>query len=93
MSALGELNDLLKLIPVWRDLVTLPARVRALEEKLGVDAAITDDRPVCGFCRSGKLDLIDEKPDDMFGDVGVMRHTLKCSDAACGKTTTRQREP
>lgn len=93
MSVLGELNDLLKQIPVWRDLVTLPARVRALEERLGIGAAIVDDRPVCGFCRTGKLDLIDEKPDDVFGDLGVMRHTLKCSNVGCGKTTTRQRDP
>lgn len=94
MSVLGELNELLKQIPVWRELVTLPARVRAIEERLGVNGVpATDDRPVCQFCRKGRVDLIDEQPDPTFGAVGVMRQTLKCDNTACARTTTRQRDP
>lgn len=91
---LGELNELLKQIPVWRELVTLPARVRAIEQRLGMTGAEPlDDRPLCAFCRKGRLDLIDEKPDPILGDLGVKQLTLKCDDAGCRRTTSRQRDP
>lgn len=92
MSMLGELNELLKQIPVWRELVTLPARVRALEERLGVAGAIpVDDRATCRYCRTGKLDVKNSRPDPVFGDVGIKLETLQCD--GCGKTDERQFDP
>jgi hypothetical protein len=92
MSMLADLNTLLEKIPVWRDLVTLPKRVAAIEARLNMAAApAIDDRPVCQFCRKGRMDLTEEVPDPTFGPLGVMKHTLKCAE--WGKTTSRQREP
>jgi hypothetical protein len=92
MSVFGELNELLNKIPVWKELLTLPARVKAIEDRLNLAGApVVDDRPVCPFCRKGRLDLVDEKPHRLLGRVGVMEQTLKCD--ACSKTRTQQREP
>lgn len=89
---LGELNELLKQIPIWRELVTLPARVRAIEERMGLaKGPLTDDRPTCRFCRTGKLDLVKSEPDPIFGDMGLKQDTLKCE--ACGQTEERQVDP
>jgi hypothetical protein len=95
MSVFGELNDLLNRLPVWKELISLPARVRAIEERLQMagTAAVVDDRPVCPFCRRGRMDLIKEEPDRVMGDLGVMRQTLKCDAAECGKERMQQREP
>jgi hypothetical protein len=93
MSVLGELNELLNRIPVWRELITLPRRVKALEERLGMaGAAPADERPTCRYCRTGKLDLVDSKPHRTFGEVGVNVDTLKCDNPACGKTEEREHE-
>ena len=94
MSVLGELNELLKQIPIWRELITLPARVRAIEEKLKMASGpVTDERPACRYCRTGKLDLQDIKPHPVLGAVGVNEEFFKCDNAACGKTTVIQNPP
>ena len=41
----------------------------------------------CTWCGNGKLHLIDETPDPIFGTLGVSRQTLRCDDPACGKLT------
>ena len=90
MNVLGELNELLNRIPAWSELLTLPNRVRALEEKLGRrKSPIVDDRPTCPFCGVGKLSLIDVRPDPNFGALGMIRETLKCDAADCGKLTNK----
>jgi hypothetical protein len=43
-----------------------------------------NDRPICGWCRRGKLDLIKEWQDPTYGIVGV---TLRCDTPDCGKFT------
>lgn len=89
MSMLGELNELLKQIPVWRELVTLPARVRAIEERIGLATGpLVDDRETCRYCRKGKLDLTSSVPDPTFGELGVKLETMTCD--ACGRTEERQ---
>jgi hypothetical protein len=71
MNVLGELNELLSKIPAWSELLTLPNRVRAIEEKLSTrKASIVDDRPTCSFCGVGKLSLIDVRPDPKLRRVG-----------------------
>jgi hypothetical protein len=37
-----------------------------------------DDRPTCECCGQVKLDLIDERPDSIFGVLGMACQTLKC---------------
>lgn len=44
-------------------------------------------RPKCSWCRKGKLDLIEERPDPIFGVLGMTLQTLKCDAADCGKLT------
>ncbi len=93
MSVFGELNALLEKIPVWRELVTLPKRVAAIEARLNMAGALAaDDRPVCSYCRQGRLNLEDEKPHRVMGDLGVMEQTWKCERSECGRTRTTQRE-
>ena len=46
-----------------------------------------DDRPTCQCCGQGKLDLIDERPDPIFGALGMSCQTLKCDFLECGKLT------
>jgi hypothetical protein len=44
-------------------------------------------RPACSWCGRGKLDLIDERPDPIFGVLGMRLSTLKCVAPECGKLT------
>jgi hypothetical protein len=46
-----------------------------------------DDRPTCECCGQGKLGLIDERPDPIFGVLGMTCQTLKCDFLECGKLT------
>ncbi|MEA2809481.1 MAG: hypothetical protein QOJ17_3622 [Rhodospirillaceae bacterium] len=46
-----------------------------------------DDRPTCECCGQGKLELIDERPDPIFGVLGMTCQTLKCDFLECGKLT------
>lgn len=50
-------------------------------------SAPRDDRPTCGWCKRGRLDLIEEKPDPIFGALGMTVSTLKCDAPECGKLT------
>jgi|HubBroStandDraft_4_1064222.scaffolds.fasta_scaffold44116_3 hypothetical protein len=46
-----------------------------------------DKRPPCSWCKRGKLDLIEEKSDPIFGALGMTLSTLKCDAKECGKHT------
>jgi len=48
-----------------------------------------DDRPTltCECCGQGKLELIEERPDPIFGVLGMRLQTLKCDFLECGKLT------
>jgi len=46
-----------------------------------------DDRPACECCGQGKLDLIDERPDPIFGALGMTCQTFRCDFLECGKVT------
>ena len=43
--------------------------------------------PTCECCGQGKLELIDERPDAIFGVLGMTWQTLKCDRRECGKLT------
>ena len=59
---------------IWEEL-------HAVADKL----SMRDERPACELCGRGRLRLIDEKPDENFGALGVTTQTLQCT--ACGKVT------
>ena len=44
-------------------------------------------RQTCQRCERGKLDLIDERPDPIFGALGMTCQTLKCDAPECGELT------
>jgi hypothetical protein len=60
-----------------------------LEELHAVAAKLApyDARPTCEWCGQGKLELIDERPDAIFGVLGMTWQTLKCDRLECGKLT------
>jgi len=76
-----------------------PARVDELEERLaaleGRLAPTPGDPslPLCELCREGRMKTIAIKDDPKFAFAGLKRHTLKCQNAACGHTETRQVDP
>jgi hypothetical protein len=46
------------------------------------------DAPLtCECCGKGNLELIDERPDAIFGVLGMTWRTLKCNCLECGKLT------
>jgi hypothetical protein len=63
--------------------------MNVLEELQAVAAKLApyDDRPACEYCGQGKLELIDERPDPIFGVLGMTCRTLKCDFLECGKLT------
>ena len=64
------------------DIITLDQV--AIEETLDAETlALADDQPV----GTGRLILIDERPDPNFAILGLLRQTLKCDSPACGKLT------
>lgn len=94
MSVVADVLAALDRLRWWNDLKHAPPKIAELEKRIAAlekAAQPADTREVCPFCRQGRFDLIDEMPDPMFGDVGVMRRTFVCS--VCRKTTSRQREP
>lgn len=95
MSVLGELNELLNKIPVWKELVGLPARVRALEERITAleGKGRRGSQPPCPLCGSGMLATSKVEADPLFGGFGMQLHTLVCDNADCSHTETRQFDP
>ena len=43
--------------------------------------------PVCPWCGTGHLDVIEETPDPNFGALGVSSRILRCDAPACGRLT------
>jgi hypothetical protein len=89
-----SIDDMVKALQTmkeWRQLVTLPARVRALEEQV---ASLTGKPQgpaplkTCPFCRVGALRLDRIEPDPTFGDLGVKRGFFVCDD--CSRTVDEE---
>lgn len=43
--------------------------------------------PLCPWCGTGRLEVIEETPDPNFGALGVSSRTLRCNAPACGRLT------
>jgi hypothetical protein len=56
-------------------------------QKVAAKRAAGKGRQPCQFCERGKLDLIDERPDPIFGALGMTCQTLRCDAPECGKLT------
>jgi len=55
--------------------------LRAVAAKL----SLQENPPICPCCGKGRLVLIDERPDPIFGILGVTEQTWKCDQPECGK--------
>ena len=44
--------------------------------------------PLCPWCGSGHLEVIEETPDPYFGALGVSSRILRCDSPACGRLLT-----
>ena len=56
-------------------------------QKAAAERAAGKSRQTCQRCERGKLDLIDERPDPIFGALGMTCQTLRCDAPECGKLT------
>jgi hypothetical protein len=56
---------------------SLADRLREQEEHL----------PICPACRIGTLCVVEERPDPLFGALGVVQRILKCDASDCGQLT------
>ena len=43
--------------------------------------------PICPACRIGTLCIVEERPDPIFGALGVVQRVLKCNASDCGRFT------
>jgi hypothetical protein len=92
---MGLLEDVMKVldrIPVWKRLQQIPAehdalvaRVADLERRLSGPTGL-----ICPSCGEPKLMPVGSKPDETFGDFGVMSDSYQCSN--CQHQESRQRE-
>ena len=89
-----DIMKALQALPIWQRLTALPDRVDHLERRLAALEASAKATPSAGACRfcQGAMDVIDEQPGPIFGDLGHKQLTLKCRNPTCAKTTTRRVE-
>ncbi len=95
MISVSDILKLLEQLPWWKRLREAPARIDELERRLNaLEGRAAKPAPPAGReCpRCGvTMAVVREKPDLMFGPVGVKAHDLRCPD--CGEETTRQYSP
>lgn len=96
MSVIGELNDLLNKIPIWKELTGLPARMKGLEARVAelenqLKAKPTAD--ACPICGTGALKVIAVGDHPTLGAVGVQERTLRCDNASCAHMERRMHDP
>jgi len=73
-----KLLDTLRAIPVWNDLVKLPAKVAELEKRLEALERPDNSFDMCPKCKKATYELISSVPHPLFGDVGSKLRTYKC---------------
>jgi len=76
---------MVRLFNMFRQATTMDAQeeLHAAAAKLSPRSS----RPTCECCGQGKLGLIDERPDPIFGVLGMTCQTLKCDFLECGELT------
>jgi len=83
----SDLLKILDLIPLWKKLKELPAKVEALEAKVadlerrGLPPAPAGKR--CPFCGQNNFFVVKSEPDPIFGPLGGKKRTYRCS--SCGQ--------
>lgn len=92
MSKLTDIIALLDHWPAWKKIKNSPERIDALTARVAAleEAIKRAPGPKCHSC-GGELELLEERPHQMFGEVGWKELVYKC--AACGRSTTRELDP
>ncbi len=97
-----SVSDLIKLLdelPIWRAVAGLPKRLAELERKVTElegtvkaqpPASTVPEARICQLCRQ-EMKVIEEKPDRVFGTMGVKVHVMECT--ACKSVVERQFHP
>lgn len=95
MSIVSDVLAALDRIQWWRELRTVPDRMTALEQRLAAleSPAARPAGPRCPLCEVGSLKVVKVEPHPVMGDLGLQQHTLRCTDATCAHTETRQVDP
>jgi hypothetical protein len=47
----------------------------------------------CPMCGAGRMKMIAEVPDPVFGDMGVLQQTFQCQEPECGHERKIQHDP
>jgi hypothetical protein len=60
-----------------------------LEELRLVAAKFTpaEHRATCPWCSRGRVDVVEETPDPIYGALGMVTRTLRCDAPDCGRLT------
>jgi Zn ribbon nucleic-acid-binding protein len=92
MAMLEELNTLLERIPVWRQLVALPERVRALEARLAaMESRLAGSTgALCPKCDAPALKFAGTATDAATAMLGFTIDVLRCD--SCGHEERRHRD-
>jgi hypothetical protein len=80
----------------WKQLATLPDRVRALEEevaRLRGKPQAPGALKTCPFCRAGTLRLQRIEKDPALGVLGVRQQVFTCDAPTCGQTVEEELPP
>ena len=95
MALLADILAALDRVKIWKDLQTVPERVAALERRLSAleGGKVQRSGGPCPICETGNLKTVKVAPDPVMGDLGLQQHTLRCDNAACSHSETRQVDP
>jgi len=81
MISVSDILKLLEKIPVWKDLVALPAKVKRLEDRVAqLESDPEAKGDTCPYCEQQTLKLLEIKEDGPFGDLGGQKWVYKCSN-------------
>jgi hypothetical protein len=56
-------------------------------QRVAMRTAPYEAPPLCPWCSTGHLNVIEETPDPNFGVLGVSSRILRCDEPSCGRLT------
>jgi len=88
----SDIVKYLEMIPLWKRLSEMPARLEALEKRLAAVEALASAPASarCPKCWKGVMCATERRADPMFGAMGVARVARVCDQPGCGWTDEAQ---
>lgn len=88
MLSAKDIMVVLENIPKWKQLISLPEKLEALEKRVAeLESKQTLTGDSCPKCKGKSYELISSQPDPTFGQMGVVQRLHKCS--LCGFEETK----